>query len=132
MAWPHVIAAPGVDWRHSLRARGSTLSPAPTHFETVATLARRLRSGELTAVALVEMFLDRIAALDPKLGAFRLVLRERALAQARAAQIALQAGIDLGPLQGQPWVAKDLFDVKGHPTTAGTHLLAGAIAQEDS
>lgn len=108
------------------------MSPAPTYFETVVTLARRLRSGELTTVALVEMFLDRIAALDPKLGAFRLVLRERALAQARAAQIALQAGIDLGPLQGQPWVAKDLFDVKGHPTTAGTHLLAGAIAQEDS
>ncbi len=105
---------------------------APTHFETLATLARRLRAGDLSAVALAETFLERIAALDPKLGAFRLVVRERALAQARAAQTALQAGIDLGPLQGQPWVAKDLFDVKGLPTTAGTRLLAGAVAQEDS
>jgi aspartyl-tRNA(Asn)/glutamyl-tRNA(Gln) amidotransferase subunit A len=108
------------------------LSTAPAHFQTLATLARRLRSGELTPLALAELFLDRIASLDPKLGAFRLVLRDRALAQARAAETALQAGIDLGPLHGQPWVAKDLFDVKGHPTTAGTHLLANAIAREDS
>jgi aspartyl-tRNA(Asn)/glutamyl-tRNA(Gln) amidotransferase subunit A len=108
------------------------LSSAPTCFQTIAVLARLLRSGELTPVALLELFLDRIASLDPKLGAFRLVLRDRALAQARAAQIALQGGIDLGLLHGQPWVAKDLFDVKGQPTTAGTHLLAEATAHEDS
>jgi len=65
-------------------------------------------------------------------GPTRLSLRERALAQARAAQTALQAGVDLGPLQGIPWVAKDLFDVRGHPTTAGTRLLADAIAKADS
>ncbi len=106
--------------------------PPPLHFQTLAGLARRLRSGEVGAVALAELFLDRIASLDPRLRAFVLVLRERALAQARAAQTALQAGIDLGPLQGQPWVAKDLFDVKGQPTTAGTHLLSDAIAAEDS
>jgi aspartyl-tRNA(Asn)/glutamyl-tRNA(Gln) amidotransferase subunit A len=108
------------------------LSSVPPCFQTLATVARRLRSGELTPVALAELFLDRIAALDPKLGAFRLVLRDRALAQAHAAETALRAGVDLGPLHGQPWVAKDLFDVRGHPTTAGTHLLAHAIAREDS
>jgi aspartyl-tRNA(Asn)/glutamyl-tRNA(Gln) amidotransferase subunit A len=102
------------------------------HFQTLATLAGRLRSGELNPVALAELFLDRIAALDPRLAAFRLVLRERALAQARAAQANLQGGSDLGPLHGIPWVAKDLFDVKGYPTTAGTHLLANAIAGQDS
>src|SRR5947199_253566 len=74
----------------------------------------------------------RLASLDAKLGAFRLVLRDRALAQAKAAQIALQAGVDLGVLHGLPWAAKDLFDVKGYPTTAGTHLLADAIAREDA
>ncbi|HZR08956.1 MAG TPA: amidase [Myxococcales bacterium] len=105
---------------------------SPAHFQTVATLARRLRSGELSPVALAELFLERIAALDPRLGAFRLVLRERALAQARAAEANLHGGSDLGPLHGIPWVAKDLFDVEGHPTTAGTHLLASAIAGKDS
>jgi aspartyl-tRNA(Asn)/glutamyl-tRNA(Gln) amidotransferase subunit A len=108
------------------------LSATPKSFQTLAALARLLRAGELTPVVLAEMFLDRIASLDPKLGAFRLVLRDRALAQARAAQIALQAGVDLGVLHGLPWAAKDLFDVKGHPTTAGTHLLADAIAGEDA
>ena len=101
-------------------------------FQTLAALATRLRSGELSPVALAELFLDRIASLDAKLGSMRLVLRERALAQARAAETALKAGIDPGPLHGLPWVAKDLFDVKGHPTTAGTHLLEEAIAREDS
>jgi aspartyl-tRNA(Asn)/glutamyl-tRNA(Gln) amidotransferase subunit A len=108
------------------------LSATPKYFQTLAALARRLRSGELTPVVLAELFLERIASLDPKLGAFRLVLRDRALAQARAAQIALQGGVDLGVLHGLPWAAKDLFDVKGHPTTAGTHLLADAIATEDA
>jgi len=106
--------------------------PAPTCFQPLASLARLLRSGELTPIVLAELFLDRIASLDPKLGAFRLVLRERALAQARAAQIALQAGIDRGVLHGLPWAAKDLFDVKGFPTTAGTRLLAQAIAEQDA
>jgi aspartyl-tRNA(Asn)/glutamyl-tRNA(Gln) amidotransferase subunit A len=106
--------------------------PAPTCFQPLASLARLLRSGELTPIVLAELFLDRIASLDPKLGAFRLVLRERALAQARAAQIALQAGIDRGVLHGLPWAVKDLFDVAGFPTTAGTRLLAQAIAEQDA
>jgi aspartyl-tRNA(Asn)/glutamyl-tRNA(Gln) amidotransferase subunit A len=103
-----------------------------THFQTLADLGRRLRAHELSAVKLAELFLERIASLDPGLGAFRLVLRDRALAQARAAEAQLAAGADLGPLLGIPYVAKDLFDVKGHPTTAGTRLLAGNVAREDS
>ena len=108
------------------------MSTTSDGFQTLSTLARQLRSGELSPIVLAELFLDRIASLDAKLGAFRLVLRERALAQAKAAQIALQARVDLGVLHGLPWAAKDLFDVKGYPTTAGTHLLANAIAKEDA
>jgi aspartyl-tRNA(Asn)/glutamyl-tRNA(Gln) amidotransferase subunit A len=105
---------------------------AAPEFSTIADLGRRLRSRELGAVELAERLLERIDALDPRLHAFRLVLRDRALAQARAADSALAAGADLGPLHGIPWVAKDLFDVKGHPTTAGTRLLANHVAQADS
>ncbi|HET7824422.1 MAG TPA: amidase family protein, partial [Anaeromyxobacter sp.] len=104
---------------------------AAPHFSTIADLGRRLRGGELRAVELAERLLERIDALDPKLHAFKLVLRDRALAQARAADAALAAGADLGPLHGIPWVAKDLFDVKGHPTTAGTRLLANNVARAD-
>ncbi|MGI9334952.1 MAG: amidase, partial [Gammaproteobacteria bacterium] len=45
---------------------------------------------------------------------------------------ALAAGQDLGPLHGIPYVSKDLFDVAGQPTTAGTALLESNIASSDS
>jgi aspartyl-tRNA(Asn)/glutamyl-tRNA(Gln) amidotransferase subunit A len=108
------------------------MADAPLHELSLAELGRRLRSGALTPVALTEHLLARIAKLDPKLHAFCLVTRERALAQAQAAGTLLKAGVDLGPLHGLPYVAKDLFDVKGFPTTAGTRVRAKAIAAADS
>ncbi len=101
-------------------------------YQSIAELGRRLRSGELSSVALTETLLARIEALDPSLGAFQVVSPDRALAAARAAQAALEAGQDLGPLHGIPYAAKDLFDVRGLPTTAGTRLLADNIADDDS
>ena len=66
-----------------------------------------------------------------RLHSFAVVSRERALAEARAAEAALRGGQDLGPLHGIPYGAKDLYDVKGLPTTAGTRLLATNVARED-
>jgi aspartyl-tRNA(Asn)/glutamyl-tRNA(Gln) amidotransferase subunit A len=83
-------------------------------------------------VELTEHYLARIDALDGTLHAFRLVLRERAVAQARAAELALRAGEDVGPLHGIPYAAKDLFDVKGLPTTAGSNVLHDNIAAADA
>jgi len=91
-----------------------------------------MRAGELSPVELTRSTLDRIAALDGKLGAFRLVCAERAIESAHAAETALRDGRDLGPLHGIPFVAKDLFDVAGLPTTAGTRLLADNVATRDS
>ena len=105
--------------------------PTPLHYRTIAELGRAIRAGELTAVAIAEHFLERIDALEPRLGAFTVVCRERALVQARAADALLGAGIDLGPLHGIPYVAKDLYDVAGLPTTAGTRLLAGNVPDTD-
>jgi aspartyl-tRNA(Asn)/glutamyl-tRNA(Gln) amidotransferase subunit A len=102
------------------------------HAESIAGLGRRLRSGELSPVALTEALLARIEALDGSLGAFQLVCPDRALAAARAAHETLAAGIDLGPLHGIPYAAKDLFDVRGLPTTAGTRLLGDNIAGADA
>ena len=103
----------------------------PIHYRTVVELGRAIRAGEQTAVAITEHFLDRIDALEPRLGAFTVVCRDRALAQARAADTMLGAGIDLGPLHGIPYVAKDLYDVAGLPTTAGTRLLADNVPDTD-
>jgi len=103
----------------------------PIHYCTIAELGRAIRAGALTAVAVTEHFLDRIDALEPHLRAFTVVCRDRALAQARAADAQLGAGIDLGPLHGIPYVAKDLYDVAGLPTTAGTRLLADNVPEAD-
>ena len=107
------------------------MADAVLPFEPITSLAARIRGGQLSPVVCTEELLRRIATLDKRLQSFIRVMPERALAQAQAAESALKGGADLGPLQGIPYAAKDLFDVKGVPTTAGTHLLAGNIAAED-
>ena len=105
--------------------------PIPIHYRTIVELGQAIRASELSATAIAEHLLDRIDALEPRLGAFTVTCRERALAQARAADMLLGAGIDLGPLHGIPYVAKDLYDVAGLPTTAGTRLLADNVPDTD-
>lgn len=102
------------------------------HYQTIGELGRRLRAGELGAVDLARHFLERIEAFDGALNAYRLVCGERALAQARAAQALLDAGVDLGPLHGIPYAAKDLFDVAGIATSAGCHLLEDRPAERSA
>jgi aspartyl-tRNA(Asn)/glutamyl-tRNA(Gln) amidotransferase subunit A len=101
-------------------------------FESATALGQRLRCGELNAVWLCEQFLERARRLDPILNAFRLRLESRALAAAEAAERQLRAGICLGPLHGVPYVTKDLIDVAGEPTTAGSRALEGNIAHIDA
>ena len=101
-------------------------------FESITNLSGRIGSGRLSPVKVVEQLLGRIDALDERLHAFIRVMPEQALAQSRAAEIALKSGASLGILHGIPYAAKDLFDVKGVSTTAGTHLLAKNVAGQDS
>lgn len=102
------------------------------HNMTIAELGRKIRAGELSPLELTEGCLARIEALDGKLNAFRVVCRDRALCEAEAAELALRSGRVSNPLQGIPYAAKDIFDVAGLPTTAGTHLLAKKVAKEDA
>lgn len=108
------------------------MSDADLHWLTLSELSQRIQSRALSPVELTEALLARLEALDGTLHAFKLVTRERALAQAHAAELALQAGQDVGPLHGIPYAAKDLFDVKGLPTTAGSNMLAQNIAAADA
>lgn len=107
------------------------MADTPLAFESVTGLSVRMRAGGLSPVACAEALLARIAALDERLHAFIRVMPERALAQAQAAESALKSGAQLGFLHGIPYAAKDLFDVKGVPTTAGTRLLADNVAVRD-
>src|SRR6478672_3668927 len=101
-------------------------------FESISNLSAQIRAGQLSPVTCAETMLRRIDALDARLRSFIRVMPERALAQARAAESAWKNGAELGVLHGIPYAAKDLFDVKGMPTMAGTHLLADNIAAQDA
>lgn len=96
---------------------------------TVAALAGRLRAGQLTSLDLVESCLDRIQ--DPAgegALAFLHVDADAVRHAARASDGLRQAGVDLSPLMGLPLSVKDLFDVAGQPTSAGSRLLTSAPA----
>lgn len=100
--------------------------------DTIAATAAGFRTGALGPTKIVENALARIAALDPGLHAFIQVMADQALARASAAEAQLRGGLDLGPLHGIPYAAKDLFDVRGVATGAGCSLLADNIAKADS
>jgi len=103
----------------------------PLHEQLITELAERMRKGEISSTQLVENLLGRIEALDGKLNAFKLTCPQQALEWARAADQQLSAGRDAGVLHGIPYAAKDLFDVKGMPTAAGSKLLENNIAAQD-
>ncbi|RJQ63412.1 MAG: amidase [Desulfobacteraceae bacterium] len=108
------------------------MTTPPLHFQTISELAQGIRRGDFSPLELTEHFLSRIDRLDGSLNAYRLVCREKALGEAKAFETALRAGRDFGPLHGIPYSAKDLFDVAGLPTTAGSSLLQENIASEDA
>ena len=95
-------------------------------------LARRVRAGEVSALAATQSVLGRIAALNPRIRALADVREEEALVQAEACDRAQAAGRALGPLHGVPLSIKINIDVAGQPTTDGSTALAQNIAREDS
>jgi aspartyl-tRNA(Asn)/glutamyl-tRNA(Gln) amidotransferase subunit A len=89
---------------------------------TAAEIAQAVTRGETTALAVTDAALARIAKLDPLLNAFTDVTAERARARAQAIDGDRTAGKPLGPLAGVPFAVKNLFDVKGLATRAGSKI----------
>lgn len=90
---------------------------------TIKDAAAALRANEITSVQLTEALLDKIRALNPTLGAFITVTEDGARAAATEADAKFAAGIDVGPLQGIPFAAKDIIATKDAPTTANGLIL---------
>jgi len=83
-------------------------------------LAREIASKNLSAVELTEQVLERIDRLDPNLNSFLTVAPEVARQQASAADLAVIAGEQLGPLHGVPISIKDSLWTKDVRTTCGS------------
>jgi aspartyl-tRNA(Asn)/glutamyl-tRNA(Gln) amidotransferase subunit A len=87
-----------------------------------ADIAKAVSGGKLSAVAATEAALARIKQHDGVLNAFTDVTAERALARARAVDADIAAGKEVGPLAGVPFAVKNLFDVAGLATRAGSRI----------
>jgi aspartyl-tRNA(Asn)/glutamyl-tRNA(Gln) amidotransferase subunit A len=92
------------------------------HWASAGRIAAAVAAGRTTAAAIIKDALARIAERDKALNAFTAVTRERALAKARALDKALAQGQPPGPLAGVPFAVKNLFDVTGLPTLAGSKI----------
>ena len=105
------------------------MNPTELAFAGAAQQARMLADGAVTAPALLDVYLDRIARLDPELRSYRVVLADSARAEAAAAQARLDAGERL-PLLGVPIAIKDDVDVAGEVTTYGSAAHGPAREQD--
>ncbi|EIZ82705.1 amidase [Methylobacterium sp. GXF4] len=86
------------------------------------TIAAAIAERRSSAREIVVATLDRIARLDGRVGSFTDVLPERALARADAIDAAIGRGEAMGPLAGVPFAVKNLIDVAGLPTRAGSKI----------
>ena len=91
---------------------------------SVTALAQQIRDRELSPREAVESYLERIEQLDGAINAYIAVRAEEALAEADSAPE--------GTLHGVPVAIKDVIDVAGVPTTAGSKILAGNVAARDA
>src|SRR5262252_7097110 len=85
-------------------------------------IVRAVAMGATTADAVVEAALARIAARNPLLNAFSDITADRARTRAAAIDARRAKGGPVGPLAGVPFAAKNLFDVAGLPTRAGSKI----------
>jgi len=85
-------------------------------------IMRAVTAGRMSALSVTEAALARIARHDPILNSFTDVTADRARAKARAVDAAVAAGQNAGPLAGVPFAVKNLFDVRGLPTRAGSKI----------
>jgi len=92
----------------------------------------RVRRGELTSEQVTAESLTRTHRLDSKLNSFVSLLADDALQQARSADREMATGQRRGPLHGVPLAVKDLLDMAGQPTAAGSVMLQNNLAASDS
>jgi len=101
-------------------------------FLSAAEAGRKIASKELSSIELTKALLARTDAIDGNLHAYIRLLRDEALASAKAADKAIANGDIKGPLHGVPVALKDIIDLQGVHTTAHSRLLLNNIATADA
>lgn len=91
-------------------------------FKSAKEISAQFASGKTSAAEIIETTLNRISALNPKVNAFTSVTTDRAQAKAKSIDAARKDGRELAPLAGVPFAVKDLYDVEGLTTFAGSKI----------
>src|SRR5579864_2228677 len=102
------------------------------HRSALCQMATMVRERQISPVELVDAHLRQIAAQNPRLNAFVVVLEEEAREAAKQAEATVAHGKQLGLLHGVPVTIKDSFDVAGLPTLCGSKFRLGHRAAEDA
>ncbi|MCB0020552.1 MAG: hypothetical protein KDE09_22320, partial [Anaerolineales bacterium] len=108
------------------------MTDAPLHYQSLLTVAERLRQGDITSVALTQHMLDRSAALEPQLKSYATLMADQALAAARQADAEIAAGHYRSPLHGVPIAVKDLCYTRGVRTMGALKVLADFVPEFDA
>ena len=94
-------------------------------------LAELIRTREISPVEVMQAHLDRIEAIDPTINAI-VTVAEGSLDAAKAAEAAVMAGEELGPLHGVPFTVKDSIDTAGVLTQRGSPIFRGRTPDQDA
>jgi aspartyl-tRNA(Asn)/glutamyl-tRNA(Gln) amidotransferase subunit A len=100
-------------------------------YSDATKLAELIRTREVSPVEVVQAHLDRIAAVNPKINAI-VTLADGALEAAKAAEAAVLAGDELGPLHGVPFTVKDSIDTADVATQRGSPIFKGRVPDVDA
>jgi Asp-tRNA(Asn)/Glu-tRNA(Gln) amidotransferase A subunit family amidase len=103
-----------------------------TKLRGYVALAPDLRSGKTTPRAYLDETLERIAALDPSVGAFVAINKDGAIKAADASAARWKAGKPLSPVDGMPIAVKDIIETADMPTDEGSQLWQGRMSRRDS
>jgi len=98
---------------------------------SLSTLAAQLAAKQVSSRELAQVYLDRIAALNPTINAFITVDPDKTLLEAAGADVRIAAG-NAGPLTGIPVAHKDIFCTDGWLTTCGSKMLSNFVAPYDA
>ncbi|MET0655556.1 MAG: amidase [Pseudoxanthomonas sp.] len=101
-------------------------------FSSASKLAFLIRRKKVRSIDLLDLYLERVERLNPKVNAIVVLDEKRAREKARKADRAAAKGDWSGPLHGVPMTVKESFDLTGHPTTWGRTELKGNVAKQDA
>lgn len=99
-----------------------SIMTAGIEWSSASDIAEAVSSGRMSALDVTNNALARIQSVDAKLNAFTDVVAERARATARKLDVSIASGKKAGPLAGVPFAVKNLFDIEGLSTRAGSKI----------